>query len=64
MTLEEAHKKIDEEYAKNEEVTVGFRKGRVPSSTRVAMALMRVSEMAQSESAFFSLPRKENGNDE
>ena len=63
MTIEEAHKRLDEEYAKNETVTFGFRGGKVPNSTRVAIALMRVSEMAQSESAFFSLPRKENVGD-
>lgn len=55
MTLEEAHKMLDEEYAKNETVTVGFRSGKVPSSTRVAMALMSVADKAQKESAFFCL---------
>ena len=60
MTLEQAHKMLDEEYVKIEEITVGFRKVRVPNSVRIAMALMRVSEKAQSESVFFSLPRKED----
>ena len=65
MTLEEAHKKLDEEYAKSDgnRIIVGVYKFRVPDSTKVAIALMQVAEIAKSESAFFELPRKENGND-
>lgn len=55
MTLEEAHKKLDEEYEKNEIVNIGFRKGKVPDSVRVASALINVAEIAKSESSFFSM---------
>ena len=52
MTLEEAHKRLDEEYQKNEIVQVGFRQGKIPDSTRVATALFATAEIAKSESLF------------
>lgn len=55
MTIEEAHKMLDEEYAKNETVTIGFRSGKIPDSVRVANALINVTDKAKSESSFFSI---------
>ena len=57
MTLEEAHKLLDEEYAKNETVRIGFRHGKVPDAVRVAAALISVTEKAKMESPFFSMPK-------
>lgn len=57
MTLEEAHKRLAEEYAKFETVQVGFRKGKIPDSVRVTSALIKVTEIAKSESGYFSLPK-------
>lgn len=57
MTIEEAHKMLAEEYAKLETVQVGFRKGKITDSVRVASALIKVTEIAKSESGYFSLPK-------
>ena len=57
MRIEEAHKMLAEEYAKLETVQVGFRKGKIPDSVRVASALIKVTEIAKSESGYFSLPK-------
>ena len=53
MTLEEAHKMLDEEYKKNETVEIGFKKTGIPDSVRVAAALYTVAEKANKESTFF-----------
>lgn len=57
MTLDEAHKRLEEEYAKLETAQVGFRKGNIPDSVRVTGALIKVTEIAKSESEYFSLPK-------
>lgn len=58
MTLEQAHKMLDEEYAKYETITIGTRKiDKIPDNVRVATALIDVTEKAKLESSFFSLPR-------
>ena len=57
MKLSEAHKRLDEEYTKLETVQIGFRKGKIPDSIRVAGALIEVTEIAKSESGYFSLPK-------
>lgn len=59
MTLEQAHKLLDEEYAKNEVVTIGNRKGKIPNSARVVTSLLAVTEIAKSESSYFSLSKAE-----
>lgn len=56
MTLEEAHKLLDEEYAKNETISIGFRTGKIPNAVRVTAALISVTERAKRESPFFSMP--------
>ena len=61
MTLEQAHKMLDEEYAKNEVAQIGIRKGKIPDSVRVAAALINVTEKAKMESPFFSMPRITEG---
>lgn len=53
MTLEQAHKLLDEEYAKNETVEFGFKKGKVPDSVRVTIALIKVTEIAKEDSVYF-----------
>lgn len=57
MTLEQAHKLLDEEYAKNETVRIGFRQGKAPDAVRVTAALISVAEKAKMESPFFSMPK-------
>lgn len=57
MTIEQAHKLLDEEYAKNEVVNIGNRKGKIPNSARVVASLLAVTEIAKSESSYFSLDR-------
>ena len=57
MRIEEAQKRLAEEYAKLETVQVGFRKGKIPDSVRVTSALIKVTEIAKSESGYFSLPK-------
>ena len=57
MTLEEAHKLLDEEYAKNETVRIGFRQYKIPNAIRVTAALISVTEKAKMESPFFSMPK-------
>lgn len=59
MTLEEAHKRLDEAYAKNENINVrfGFR-GKIHDSLRVTASLIEVAEVAKSESSLISLSRK------
>lgn len=59
MTLEQAHKMLDEEYARHETITIGTRKiDKIPDNVvRVATALINVTEKAKLESSFFSLPR-------
>ena len=60
MTLEEAHKMLDEEYEKGEAVQIGFRRGKVPDAVRVAGALIKVTETAKKNSPFFEFkPIKE-----
>lgn len=63
MTIEEAHKLLDEEYAKNETVRIGFRRGKIPNEVRVAAALISVAERAKIESPFFSMPKMEGEKD-
>ena len=58
MTLVEAHKKLDEEYAKNKTIAMNFRQVRVPDDVRVAAALIKVAEIAKSESSYFAIPHK------
>ena len=60
MTLEQAHKLLDEQYAKNEVVTIGNRKGKIPNSARVVASLLAVTEIAKSESSYFSLGKVES----
>lgn len=55
MTLEEAHKMLDDEYSKSEIARVGLRHGKVPNCARVAAALIKVTEKAKEESTFFYL---------
>lgn len=57
MTLEQAHKLLDEEYKKNETVRIGMRKGKIPDAVRVAAALISVTEKAKTESPFFYMPK-------
>ena len=57
MTLEQAHKMLDEEYAKNEIAKIGLRQGKIPNDVRVAAALINVTEKAKMESPFFSMQR-------
>jgi len=57
MTREEAHKRLDEAYRKNEIIQVGIRRGKIPESTRVAAALIATAEIAKSESSYFSMPK-------
>ncbi len=58
MTLEQAHKMLDEEYAKHETITIGTRKvDKIPDNVRVATALINVAEKAKLESSFFSFPK-------
>jgi len=57
MTLEQAHKALDEEYSKNEIVRIGFRKGKLPDAARVTAALIIVTEKAKEESPFFSMTK-------
>jgi len=58
MTLEEAHKKLDEAYKNNEYIRCGIRKGKVPDAVRVAASLISVAEVAKMESPFFILQKE------
>ena len=66
MTLEEAHKRLDEEYKHNRIVTLGNRRGRLPENIRVAGALIATAEIAKSECAdlYFSIPKMKEGDGE
>ena len=61
MTLEEAHKRLDEEYARSEIAKVGIRQGKIPDSVRVTAALISVTEIAKAESSYFSMPQMKEG---
>ena len=63
VTLEEAHKRLDEEYKYNRIVTLGNRRGRLPENIRVAGALIATAEIAKSECAdlYFSIPKMKDG---
>ena len=54
---------LDEEYAKNETVRIGFRQGKIPNEVRVAAALISVAERAKTESPFFSMPKMAESED-
>lgn len=65
MTLEEAHKKIDEEYERiSGKIRIGTREGMIPKSVAVFATLSNVAEIAREEASYFSLPRKESEDDE
>ena len=55
MTIDEAHKRLDEEYKNNKTITIGIKRGKVPNAVRVAMALHNVTKIAEMESPFFNM---------
>ena len=63
MTLEEAHKRLDEEYKKREIDSCGNLRGKIPSKVRVVAALIATTEAAKAESRdlYFSMSKMKEG---
>lgn len=59
MTLEQAHDLLNQEYLNSKTIEIGTKKYEVPDNVRVAVSLIKVTEIAKEESSYFSFRKRE-----